>query len=262
MTTARVHRRSSSSSPTPTTLTDRATRLLIALLVLLLIGWGLGALCRSLLTTIDLRAVRDIASERTPAETTIAHALSWIGGYVVFPLTVVCGAILYFAGRRWRALAVGLSTLGAVVIADLDKLLVGRPRPPVHHLEKVTTGSFPSGHSAHSAAFVIALLLALFFTYRPHWLKTAAATGGALLVLGIAASRVYLGVHYPSDVVFGILLGSAWALLASHYITRAVAPTTREPRTPIPTRGSAMSRETAIDDRARAAATRVQGERI
>jgi undecaprenyl-diphosphatase len=209
--------------------------MLIALLVLLVIGWGLGALCRSLLTTIDLHAVRDIASERTPAQTTIAHTLSWIGsGYVVFPLTFVCGAILYFGGRRWRALAVGLCTVGAVVIADLDKLLVGRPRPPVHHLEKVTTGSFPSGHSAHSAAFVTALLLALFATYRPRWLKTAAATAGAVLVVGIAASRVYLGVHYPSDVVFGVLLGTAWALLASHYITAAVAPTTPEPRTPIP----------------------------
>ena len=128
---------------------DRSARLVIALLVLLLIWWVLGALCRSLLTTVDLRAVRDVASERTPAQTTMAHALSWIGsGYVVFPLTLVGCAILYLVGRSRRSLAVGLGMLGAVVIANLDKLLVGRPRPPVHHLEKVTSYSFPSGHSA------------------------------------------------------------------------------------------------------------------
>jgi membrane-associated phospholipid phosphatase len=224
--------RSGLPTPMPSMVRGRVTRLLIALLVLLLIGWGLGALCRSLLTTIDLRAVRDIASERTAAQTTVAHVLSWIGsGYVVFPLTLVCCAILYLGGRRWRSLAVGLSTLGAVVIADLDKLLVGRPRPPVHHLEKVMSGSFPSGHSAHSAAFVTALLLALFAACRPAWLKIAAATAGSLLVLGIAASRVYLGVHYPSDVVFGVLLGTGCALFASHDVIR-VRPSVRDGEVP------------------------------
>ena len=110
---------------------DRSERLVIALLVLLLIWWVLGALCRSLLTTVDLRAVRDVASERTPAQTTMAHALSLIGsGYVVFPLTLVGCAILYLVGRSQRSLAVGLSMLGAVVIANVDKFLVGRPRPP------------------------------------------------------------------------------------------------------------------------------------
>src|SRR5512140_3749857 len=106
-------------------------RLLIALLVVLLIGWGLGAFCRSLLTTIDLHAVRAVAAERTPAQTTAAHVISWTGsGYVIFPVTLVCCAVLYLARRRRRSLAVALSTLSAVVIANHDKLLVGRPLPP------------------------------------------------------------------------------------------------------------------------------------
>jgi membrane-associated phospholipid phosphatase len=210
---------------------DRIVRLLIALLVLVLIGWGLGILCRSLLTTIDLRAVRAVASERTPAQTTVAHVLSWIGsGYVIFPLTLVCCAILYLAGQSRPSLAVGLSTLGAVVIANLDKLLVGRPRPPVHHLEKVTSYSFPSGHSTHSAAFVTAVLLALLSAQCPGRLKAAAAATGFLLVLGVAASRVYLGVHYPSDVIAGVALGTACAIVAGHYVARPITRSTREPR--------------------------------
>jgi membrane-associated phospholipid phosphatase len=199
---------------------DRSARLMIALLVLLLIWWVLGALCRSLLTTVDLRAVRDVASERTPAQTTMAHALSLIGsGYVVFPLTLVGCAILYLVGRSRRSLAVGLGMLGAVVIANVDKLLVGRPRPPVHHLEKVTSYSFPSGHSAQAAAFVTALLLTLLSTRCPRRVKDGVAAAGFLLALGVAASRVYLGVHYPSDVIFGLALGTACVIVASHYVT-------------------------------------------
>ena len=139
---------------------DRSARLVIALLVLLLIWWVLGALCRSLLTTVDLRAVRDVASERTPAQTTMAHALSWIGsGYVVFPLTLVGCAIL---SRR----------------PEPALLAVGRRR-----------------------------------------VKDGVAAAGFLLALGVAASRVYLGVHYPSDVIFGLALGTACAIVASHYVT-------------------------------------------
>jgi undecaprenyl-diphosphatase len=193
-----------------------AARLLIALLALVLVGWGLGVLSRYALSGTDLRAMHDVAFHRTPAQITIAHVFSWIGsGYVVFPLTLVCCAILLVRGRRWRALAVGLSTLGAVAIADLDKRLVGRPRPPVHHLDTVSSPSFPSGHAAQSTAFVLAMMIALGATDRPLWLKIAAATAGSLLVLCIAASRVYLGVHYPSDVAFGVLLGAAWSLLVS-----------------------------------------------
>jgi undecaprenyl-diphosphatase len=210
---------------------DRVVRLLIALLVLVLIGWGLGVFCRSMLTPIDLRAVRAVASERTPAQTTVAHTLSWIGsGYVVFPLTLVCCAMLHLAGRSRRSLAVGLSTLGAVVIANLDKLLVARPRPPVHHLEKVTSYSFPSGHSAQSAALVTAVLVALLSAQCAGRLKAAATAAGFLVVLGVAASRVYLGVHYPSDVIFGVTLGTAWAIVASHYVTAPLARATPEPK--------------------------------
>jgi hypothetical protein len=105
---------------------DRIVRLLIALLVLVLIGWGLGILCRSLLTTIDLRAVRAVASERTPAQTTVAHVLSRIGsGYVIFPQMLVCCAILYLGGRSRPSLAVGLST-GGGGDRHLGKLLVAR----------------------------------------------------------------------------------------------------------------------------------------
>jgi hypothetical protein len=145
---SRFQRRATDSpSPARGTMIDRSARLMIALLVLLLIWWVLGALCRSLLTTVDLRAVRDVAYERTPAQTTMAHAMSLIGsGYVVFPLTLVGCAILYLVGRSRRSLAVGLGMLGAVVIANVDKLLVGRsPRAPSREGDQLQLSLRPLG---------------------------------------------------------------------------------------------------------------------
>jgi membrane-associated phospholipid phosphatase len=192
-----------------------AVALVLAVVTLLLIGWGLGELARSLAQTTDLDSVRDLASERTGALTAAAHTLSTIGsGYVVFTLTAVVCAGLWYRGRVRATLALAVTTAGAVLLSSVDKVLVDRPRPPVHHLEHVASASFPSGHSTQASAFYGALLL-IFLCHRPGRLRAlpaAAATIG--LVLGIALSRVYLGVHYPSDVAGGLLLGAGWSTIA------------------------------------------------
>ncbi|MFN8215081.1 MAG: phosphatase PAP2 family protein [Solirubrobacterales bacterium] len=185
------------------------------LLALVLAGWALGELSRSVLTMSDLDAVRDVASERSSQLTAIAHVLSAFGsGYVVAPLAVVVAVLLFARGRRTAALAIAVSTLGAAAISTSDKLLVGRPRPPVEHLEAVSTASFPSGHTTTAAAFYLALLIAwVALRSRRRTVLLPAATAACLLIIGVAVSRVYLGVHYPSDVVAGLLLGSVWSLL-------------------------------------------------
>lgn len=100
------------------------------LIAFILVGRAVGALVTSALTPADLDAVRAVASDRTPAATVVAHVFSWIGsGFVVFQVALACCVTLY-RRRRAAALAVALSTVSAQVIIDLDKLLVGRPRPP------------------------------------------------------------------------------------------------------------------------------------
>jgi undecaprenyl-diphosphatase len=190
-------------------------RQLLALSGFVLIGWALGAICRSELTPTDLRIVRDVAADRTSTQTAMWHAVSFIcSGYVVFPLALVCCAILYRRRRQSWSLAVGMITFGAAAIANIDKILVRRPRPPVHHLEAVTGQSFPSGHASHTAAFCTALVLVLCAARPGSRLRLAAATVSALLVLAVSFSRVYLGVHYLSDVAGGALLGVTWAVAA------------------------------------------------
>ena len=104
-----------------------------------------------------------------------------------------------------------VSLAGAILIADAVKLLVSRPRPPVEHLQAVTGSSFPSGHATQASAFWFSLVLALRVA-RVAPLLTRVAAGLALaLVLAVALSRIYLGVHYPADVIAGVLLGMGWA---------------------------------------------------
>ena len=153
------------------------------LLALVLAGWALGELSRSVLTMSDLDAVRDVASERSSQLTAIAHVLSAFGsGYVVAPLAVVVAVLLFARGRRTAALAIAVSTLGAAAISTSDKLLVGRPRPPVEHLEAVSTASFPSGHTTTAAAFYLALLIVLI-AVRPRRGSMAALSCGLVFIL-------------------------------------------------------------------------------
>jgi membrane-associated phospholipid phosphatase len=196
----------------------RALALLIAWIALLLVAWGLGALTVATTRTLDLHAVRDLASDRSATLTAAAHALSFIGsGYVVLPLAVVITVLLYLRGRRHDAWAIALGVAGAVVLSALVKILVDRSRPPVHHLEAVSSGSFPSGHATQSTAFLLAVLLA-WLARAPRRRHPGAVAVAGLLVVAIAFSRVYLGVHYPTDVVAGILLGGAWVLLTRRWV--------------------------------------------
>lgn len=188
--------------------------LVLGFVTLVMMGWGAGELGPAALHTTDLGAVHDLATQRNQLLTATANALSLCGGVLVIgPLGALCCLALHRAGDRGGSLLLTLSTAGAFLMFNLDKVIVGRPRPPGEHLVSTAQSSFPSGHATLSAAFYCALLI-MFLTRRPPRAAAVAGTGAvALLVLGIALSRVYLGVHYPSDVAVGAALGIAWALL-------------------------------------------------
>jgi undecaprenyl-diphosphatase len=219
--TARSARNGWRAVRAPTALVGART-LLVAIVALVLFGWGLGDLSRSMAGALDLHLVDELATHRTPVLTAIAHWLSWVGSsYFILLWTVVVFVVLH-RDRRADAFAVVVSSAGAAAIFYLDKLLVGRPRPPVQHLEAVSSASFPSGHATQSTAFYLALGFVFLAARLPRAAATAAAVATALLVAGIAISRVYLGVHYPSDVAGGVLLGGVWAALVRSSLCRSV----------------------------------------
>ncbi len=155
-------------------------------------------------------------------------------GGVLLRNIIALGAIaaLLFLLLRREAVLLAATIASGWIVDSLIKHFVGRPRPTlVSHLTEAGGTSFPSGHSFNSAVvyFGIALAFAAISPRRAvRWTLIASA---AVLVLLVAMSRVWLGVHYPSDVVAGALGGAAWAFTASAVLyrpARAVADTGAE----------------------------------
>jgi len=193
-----------------------ASRLLLGLAVLLFIGWGVGELWLSVVGSADLDAVRDVTGQRSRAFTDAARVVTWAGSaYALVPLALICSVALGRAGLRREAVAVALSLGGAMLLSNWVKLLVSRPRPPVAHLQAVAGTSFPSGHATQAGALWFSLVFVLPAAGAPRRVTEAAAALALVVVLAVAASRVYLGVHYPGDVVAGVLLGTGWAVFVS-----------------------------------------------
>jgi membrane-associated phospholipid phosphatase len=200
-------------------------RLVLGLVVFVLVGWAVGALWTSITGSGELGAIRDIAGERSAGLTAVARVVTWAGSaFVLVPLALVCCLVLVRAGLRREALIVAVSLAGAILISDVVKLLVSRPRPPVEHLQTVTGSSFPSGHATQASAFWFSLVLALQAAGVAPPLKRAVTGLALVLVAAVAVSRVYLGVHYPADVVAGVLLGTGWAV----FVARTALGTTVE----------------------------------
>jgi len=200
-------------------------RLVLGLAVFVLLGWGVGELWTSVVGSVELNAVREVVAQRTAALTDVARLVTWAGSaFLLVPLAVIACLGFARAGLHREALAVALSLGGAMLISGWVKLLVSRPRPPVEHLQGVTGSSFPSGHATQASAFWFSLVLAMPAAGTSPKLTRVAAGLALLIVLTVAASRVYLGVHYPSDVVAGMLLGAGWATYVSRCLGEPGSP--------------------------------------
>ncbi|MBV9834412.1 MAG: phosphatase PAP2 family protein [Alphaproteobacteria bacterium] len=164
---------------------------------------------------LALRQPDDLAQPIGPAWLqTVMVDITALGSTTVLTLMVVL-AVSYLLAIRQRlvALVIIASVTGGALLNFLLKAGFARPRPDlVAHLVKETSMSFPSGHSANSAVIYLTLAILLAGTQtqlRVRWLIIICAL---LLTITIGATRVYLGVHWPSDVVAGWAIGASWAL--------------------------------------------------
>ena len=149
---------------------------------------------------------------------TVALAVTSLGGWIA-ALVMMAGLILFLVvkGRRVDALMVLLSTV-PLLAGLLLKELVGRARPDLWLTGPEPSGmSFPSGHATFAMVFGGILIVLIGETVSSVPARRAIQLGLVLLILAIGASRVYLGVHWPSDVIGGYLFGGA-ALLGLIYV--------------------------------------------
>jgi undecaprenyl-diphosphatase len=164
-------------------------------------------------TGFDTRITTWVVAHRQAWVTTVARDLSTLGSTVVLlPVVVVVGLVLIRRRRFLLASFLVAGWGGSIGLYTLGKSIVNRPRPPVAlRLARVTDAAFPSGHATQSMATCVALVVVIVAVW-PRARVVGWAVAG-VLVAGIGWSRVYLAVHWTTDVVAGWLVASAWVIL-------------------------------------------------
>lgn len=140
--------------------------------------------------------------------------LTALGSAPVLVLFVLAVAGSLAVRRQYHALGLLLvATIGGILLNALLKASFARPRPAASfHLTEVRSMSFPSGHAMESAIIYLTLAALLARLVRPRVLQLYFIGCASFLTLVVGLSRVYLGVHYPSDVLAGWTAGLAWSL--------------------------------------------------
>jgi undecaprenyl-diphosphatase len=140
-----------------------------------------------------------------------------LGGYTVLSLLVLLASgYLIAAGKSRNAGFMLAAIVSGVVLGILLKAVFVRPRPDiVAHLVSVATPSFPSGHAMNSAITYLTLGALLARAETNRRVRAYIVAAAVLLTFVVGCSRVFLGVHWPTDVAAGWVVGAAWALLCS-----------------------------------------------
>lgn len=158
-------------------------------------------------------AVTDyIVSFRTPALTHFFQVITDMGdlyGYMIATALIAIVVIVKF--RNWQII---VQLMAVTILAALSNLalkrVINRARPEIEHLVVVKSLSYPSGHSMSAMAFYGFLIYLTFRIKMPRWLRWLLCLVFLFLILAIGLSRIYLGVHFPSDVLGGFTAGLIW----------------------------------------------------
>ena len=177
------------------------------------------------LVSFDQTAATTIHELMTPALTTFFLVVTALGSIEAIALMSLVGAVVFGAWRRWLLFGTWvIAAGGSVLLILLLKALFARPRPYVEEpLLLETYYSFPSGHAMEAVVLYGMLAYFAVLALRTWWARAAVAFGTSLLVILIGISRMYLGVHYFSDVVAGFAAGGVWlsiCIMAMEFVRR------------------------------------------
>jgi len=174
--------------------------------------------------------VRDwLIERRSPALTAVLTGFTTVGSSAVL-VSLAFGITVWLAvtRRRGEALLVAGTTAGALLLGPLLKNIVERARPGGGHLVLVNSWAYPSGHSLTSTAVIGVLAVLMSRSFRARAARAAVGLGAVVLIVGVGVSRVYLGVHWPTDVLAGWLVGALW-LAVCLWAYERFAPSAADP---------------------------------
>jgi undecaprenyl-diphosphatase len=195
---------------------------LVACVLLLAFVMLAGKVAEGDTTALDTRILRSLRSPSDVSKPIGPHWVEWamldltaIGGPTVLSLVVLMIAGFLVVQRRHRtAVVIVCTSFGGMLATAVLKQMFSRPRPSiVPHLREVTSSSFPSGHAMQSAIVYLTLGAMLMRIVEGRMAKLYVLCMSVFLSLLVGCSRIYLGVHYPTDVMGGWIVGFVWAIL-------------------------------------------------
>ena len=174
--------------------------------------------------TGDRWLLEQVLAAQTPVLTAVATALAWAGSLPVAAFLILLSlAVLWFRAPRVQFL-VALAGVFLMLLGLGLKFLIARPRPDswISEAGSISYG-FPSGHTVFAAVFFGLAIIFIGARVQRRAVRLAVQAGFLLLILAFGVSRVYLGVHWPSDIIGGWLYGAA-ALSALSLLTGKLSP--------------------------------------
>jgi undecaprenyl-diphosphatase len=161
----------------------------------------------------DDRIMAAVGANQNPYVKAFMLEVTALGtGTVVLTMVFIAGVFLWLNHHKHSAILLGIATAGGLVLNNLLKFGFSRERPQIFEWgTHAMSSSFPSGHAMSSAIVYGTVAYLAARLQREHAARIATLVMAFILILLISASRVYLGVHYPSDVIAGVVIGLGWA---------------------------------------------------
>ncbi len=188
--------------------------LVCAVLSLMLFAWLAEEMLEGDTRQFDTAVRQFVHSHSSVPITTVMQFVTFLGSPLFVSIAATSGCLaLWVTGRRRKALLIAITVIGGSLLMWVLKMSFHRQRPPPFfdtHLP--ASYSFPSGHALLSFCLYGAGAVLFSADQNNLWVRTAIWTVAVVLVVAIGLSRIYLGVHYPSDVLAGYLSALVWVL--------------------------------------------------
>lgn len=197
---------------------------IFTLILILAFRWIASGVMNQELNELDRSIYDFVIAYQSTMMNRIMVFISFLGSaYFLGAISIVAFWILMkIKEHYWDSTFVLFNLLGAAGLNRLLKLIYQRQRPDLEHLDKVTGYSFPSGHAMASFAFYGFMAYMVFLNIKDKRLRYSMMVVFILLAFAIGISRIYLGVHFASDVIGGFIGGGAWiaTCIAAHQAIR------------------------------------------
>lgn len=193
---------------------EKSMRWAILLLSLIILIYIIRSLLQKDIANFDNAVYSFVASFISEPLTDIALVITTLGSaYVILPLCLILIIVFW---KKIEATAISINLIISFLANQILKRIVARPRPTEYRIVEELGYSFPSGHSMVGMAFYGLLIYFIYRKVKNPYIKWASCILLTTLIFLIGLSRVYLGVHYASDVIAGFLISIAYLIV---YIT-------------------------------------------